>query len=132
MKKKVSIITTVLGVALIIMGLIVAFKGMYTWNYNDVPYASFGADFYTYTYDALDTIVSELSNLDSGIEALICTLGMIIIAIGVAVFCYGLNGIANANSETPETKNTSKGETAPLENVKEEEKTTNYEGGIWS
>jgi|GEM_PF-5832906 len=130
MKKKVSIITTVLGVALIIMELIVAFKGMYSWNYNDVPDASFGADFYTYTYDALDTIVSELSNLDSGIEALICTLGMIIIAIGVAVFCFGLYGFANASATTPGATMASTSEVNTAEAKEEEENSQQYEDGV--
>ena len=63
-------------------------------TYYDVDSAKFGADFYTEIYDASDTIVDELNDINKGldvvsnsqktmIEAIYYAAGMIIIVIGL-------------------------------------------------
>ena len=42
----------------------------YRASKNDVSYAEFGADFYTYIYGATDTIVDELNAINGGMESI--------------------------------------------------------------
>lgn len=67
----------------------------------DASSASFGGDFYTYIYDASDTIVDELNDIDSGIESMsnsvtelirvvyLCS-GEIVMALGLTMFVSSL------------------------------------------
>ena len=146
LKKIMSSVAMVIGLAIIIIGVNTYYCGTngYTLTYSpeyvenqnlhkidyDVRSASFGADFYSYIYDASDTIVSELNDsLDAynGINKSIVQLtnrvedgnrfislqlgcldsglermcGLIIIALGLATFAYSLFSIAVAFEPSP-------------------------------
>ena len=103
-----AVISLLLGVAIIVMGITVINKetGMETFSaeYYNVDYAKFGGDFYTCIYDASDTMVDELNDINNGVELLsesMSTLadviyfsaGMIIIAIGIGVSAVSVNHI---------------------------------------
>lgn len=153
MKKITSILVTVIGIAMIIYGA--------TWNASipdntvknkiyshssqgySVRGAAFGADFYTYTYDALDTIVDELDSIDSGLSALLSaetgiyqataanietvtdlsqmiskSVGLIFIGFGLTVLAIGLTQVGSAFTITK--KETAAPVPAPAAEMKEE------------
>ena len=124
-KKIVSILTLIIGLLVIVMGVKVmntsvsdSLGGSYTdfeVGEFDVWGASFGADFYTYMYDASDMIVEELNAINNGLEIVVDgqnslrsamgsvmratngvnetvskTGGAVVIAIGAAIFAQGL------------------------------------------
>ena len=108
-----SIISLILGVVIIIMGIAVMNKDVNTGTYiaqpYDADYAEFGADFYTYIYNASDTIVDELNDINGGVALLsrsvdatanvICyTAGMLIIALGLGVVAVSCNHIKKENA----------------------------------
>ena len=103
-----SIISLLLGVAIIIMGITVMNKEVsidtYSANYYDADYAVFGADFYTEIYGASDIIVDELNEINGGVELLsesmatmasviYYSIGMMIIALGLGVVAVSCNHI---------------------------------------
>ena len=94
------ILSIVLGIAIIIMGIQVMGKKTQMNTYTARRYAAdsakFGADFYTYVYDASDMMVDELSDINGGIALLSESMetaanviyypvGMLIVAIGLGV-----------------------------------------------
>lgn len=137
LKKITAIITAILGLIVIVLGLtLLGEQDIHTTSHQsfghtaiayDVPGASFGADFYTYMYDASDIMVSELGsinqaastiidaqnaiikNTSSAVQAtdnLISTIskasGIITISIGIAILAYALQCAGKAFA-LPET-----------------------------
>ena len=114
MKKTIATITIIIGIIVMIMGLSMGTQSTYSHSgsaYN-IFSASFGADFYTYVYDGLDTIVDELDEINDGISVLakntrsICDAvtragKMIVIAIGLLIVTSGLKQLAYASEEAP-------------------------------
>ena len=131
LKKITAIVTAVLGLIAIILGFtLLGEQDTHSTNsqsfvhiapVSDVPGASFGADFYTYMYDASDVMVSELSDINHAAstiidaqnaiikntastvratDALANTIskagGVITIAIGMAILAYAANCAAVA------------------------------------
>lgn len=107
-----AIISLLLGVAIIIMGATVINREVsidtYRAGHYKAEHAEFGADFYTYIYDASDTMVDELNDINSGVElisesmstmanAIYYPAGMIIIAIGLGVVAMSVNNIKKEN-----------------------------------
>lgn len=123
-----AIVSTVFSIIIICLGISVYLSGGTSYTYEkaenvysshyDVKGASFGADFYTYMYDASDTIVSELdkslelqNELNKNVVELKNTvgnvgnsisydmsyaLGMLIICIGISTLAFSLVSIGNA------------------------------------
>lgn len=107
-KRIVPYISLIIGIIVLIMGIVVSTKkadiNVYTAENYDVSGIEFGADFYTEIYNASDTIVGELNAINGGMESLSKSLnsvidavyfsaGMIIIALGlctIAVSCVYL------------------------------------------
>lgn len=111
-KKITAIVMAALGLIAIIMGAAISGKDadtssfVHSAGYYNADSAAFGADFYTYIYDASDTIVDALSDMNNGIseavaaqnyqikkaaettEAVYKAGGMIVIAIGLAILAY--------------------------------------------
>ena len=96
--QKINFITLIMGIAIVMIGVNVKDHKVDVEVFSATPYdvdsAKFGADFYTEIYDASDTIVDELSDINSGldvvsnsqetmIEAIYYAAGMIIIVIGL-------------------------------------------------
>ena len=107
-----ALISLVLGFVIIFMGISVKNTETSIDTYNakhfDADYATFGGDFYTYIYEASDTIVDELSSINGGIESLsesINTManviyepiGTLIIAVGLGVIAVSCNHIKKEN-----------------------------------
>ena len=136
LKKITAIITVLIGIVVIFLGTSVmdpsanhkvsAKTPSYTAGYYNAEYASFGADFYTYIYEASDIIVDELNDINSAmgvlvqaqnaateaaaehVEAtddLISTVGkvggMVIVAIGLAIVANGLQAVGAAFVPAP-------------------------------
>ena len=136
-KKIAAIITAALGLIAIILGLTLlgdrdgqsSFYNSYNYspNFYSTDNASFGADFYTYMYDASDTIVDELNGINQAMGSVVDaqtdivrntartvqatndlmdvvsrTGGVITIAIGLALLAYAANCAAAAF--VPETQ----------------------------
>lgn len=93
-----AIISVLIGLAIIIIGIVLMNSSVTVPNHSATSYsvksAKFGADFYTYMYDASDTMVSELDEINHGIQtlsesslsvimAINHSVGMLIIAIGL-------------------------------------------------
>lgn len=94
-------IALILGIIILGLGIFVVKKEVvdvesHTANSYNVDTAIFGADFYTEIYDASDTIVDELNDINNGvailsesvieiINAIYFSAGMIICAIGISV-----------------------------------------------
>ena len=131
LKKITAVVTAVIAVIVIILGVTVLNAGTthsvddssfrYSATEYDAKGASFGADFYTYVYDASDIIVDELDEINKGMEtvvkaqsainenvatgvdaiddliAVVCkAAGMIIISIGLAILAYAVQCIGKA------------------------------------
>ena len=131
LRKITAIVTAVLGLIAIILGFtLLGEQDTHSTNgqsfghiatVSDVPGASFGADFYTYMYDASDVMVSELSAINHAAstiidaqnaiiknpastvraaDALANTIskvgGVVTIAIGMAILAYAANCAAVA------------------------------------
>lgn len=131
LKKITAIVTAVLGLIAIILGFtLLGEQDTHSTNgqsfvhiapVSDVPGASFGADFYTYMYDASDVMVSELSDINQAASTIIDAQnaiikntsstvratdslantiskagGIITIAIGMAILAYAANCAAVA------------------------------------
>ena len=132
-----TVISIILGIVIIVIGYKVydgkidlSSTATHTALRKDIPSASFGGDFYTYMYDASDTIVTELSDIDSGIETttqMIYTLnqnlyktaneinktfGLLIICIGIATIAIAIPKLIvepkQVISDTPANKVTAK------------------------
>lgn len=137
-KKITAIATLIIAVVVVVMGISLmntdsnfsVKKTSYSYDasYYDAEYAAFGADFYTYMYEATDIIVSELNDISYAISTLVeaqnslnsaiaksveatnsiisnlCKAGgMIVIAIGLVLFVVGLNSLASAFEKMPAT-----------------------------
>lgn len=107
-----SVVSLLLGVAIIIMGITVMTKKVnidtYSAKFYDAEYRAFGADFYTDIYEASDIIVDELNDINGGIEVLSESMaamantvyypvGMMIIALGLGVVAVSCNHIKKEN-----------------------------------
>lgn len=113
-KRKINIcaaIALIIGCLVLFMGSSLIKKAAYSDAHEASSYqvdsAVFGADFYTEIYQASDTIVDELSDINSGIatvsesvnaqiNAIYYTAGMIIIALGLVIISVS---IININKE---------------------------------
>ncbi|MDY3225962.1 MAG: hypothetical protein SOW84_08880 [Candidatus Faecousia sp.] len=130
-RKITAILTALIGVIVIVMGVALmksdAYHGVdnssfrYVAEEYNAKSATFGADFYTYIYNASDTIVDELNAInkametvvkagnsindavsanvdatDSLIAAVFKVGGMVIIAIGLAILAYSIPCIGAA------------------------------------
>lgn len=130
-QKIAAIITAALGLTAVILGLTLlgdrdgqsSFYNSYNYspNYYYTDNASFGADFYTYMYQASDTIVDELDDINQAMGTVVDaqtdivrntartvqatndlmdvvsrTGGVITIAIGLALLAYAVNCAAIA------------------------------------
>ena len=99
-KTIMPLIGILLGIIIICLGIFVTKTKVniesHTANNYKVDSAIFGADFYTEIYEASDTIVDELNDINNGIailsesvdaiiNAIYFSAGMIICAIGLAV-----------------------------------------------
>lgn len=99
-KSIMPFIGILLGIVIVCLGLYVTKTEVsiesHTANSYKVDSAIFGADFYTEIYEASDTIVDELSEINNGvailsesiveiINVIYFSAGMIICAIGIAV-----------------------------------------------
>lgn len=102
---KFSIITLIIGIIVLIMGISVVGKKtefqLYEAKQYDADKAAFGADFYTEIYQASDTIVDELSDINEAMEVIsgsfaeiaqviYYSAGMIIIALGLCIISVSL------------------------------------------
>ena len=120
-KKITAIAIAVIGLVVIILGASLSgtdVKSASSFSYSagsfDVPGASFGADFYTYMYDASDMIVSELDAMGEGFAEMVDAQshmgkkivettkavyevgGMIVIALGLALIAWDIPKLAEA------------------------------------
>lgn len=130
MKKVTSIIGIVAGVAVLILG-VMAFKGEFYKSVAQTIYpesyvssASFGADFYTYIYDAVKSANDSIGNLSSTVGASVTNAanaqlkmmgkigGIIVIALGTLIITSNLSGLATALEEGKKKANN---EYVPLE-----------------
>lgn len=116
MSKKLSaILMSAVAVIVIILGLTISteVKNPATAGYYDVPGASFGADFYTYVYDGIDTMVDEMSSINNNIvrsqhaaveaqENTAKACKIIVISIGLAIFALALKTFADASGKKAE------------------------------
>ena len=102
------LISLAIGVVILLLGIVTAFRKADVTPYEaqrySVSHVTFGADFYTEIYNASDTIVEELSDMNGGlavlsasavsaINAVYFSAGMIVIALGlgtIAVSCVFL------------------------------------------
>ena len=123
-------------------------RASYTADSYNISYASFGGDFYTYIYRGSDTIVDELNDINHAIETvvkaeagiqdavatnveavngLIRTVnkaaGLIVMAIGLGILAFGLNGLGKAFDVKPAEGPAARiGEPAPVEEPAPDEK----------
>lgn len=131
MKKIIAVLTVLIGLAVIILGVNLTGKGTSHTVYGDslrysaenysVDSASFGADYYTYSYKANRVMVQELNDLNKAMESVVKAGnnvqnavsanvdatddlidavyevgGMVVIAIGLGILAYGGQGIVAA------------------------------------
>lgn len=93
MKKSVSVIGMVAGVAIIVLGIVLA-TGSSSIDFNGVYAESlkFGGDFYTEQHSATAKAVNNINNLGKSLEEALhfafIVGGMITSAIGLAITCY--------------------------------------------
>ena len=107
-KKASGIIGILIGIVIIIIGIITmnstpeAVK--YSSGYQYVKSAEFGADFYTYMYDASYSMVQQLNSMDRGLvrivdaeaktqESVYSVGGLMMICVGLAVLAIGFTAI---------------------------------------
>lgn len=119
-KKILSIVVAVIAVVIIVLGISLISTDPVGASYSgdfghyDAESAAFGADFYTYMYNASDIIVSELNDIGNNLPEIIAAQngaikatnnlnetvakagGMVVIAIGLAVLAYSVKGIVDA------------------------------------
>ena len=88
MKKAFSIIGLISGIAIICLGLYIAFSLSNSYNGDTAEYASFGADFYTYEYKATKIAASNVKSLGEYLEKIVSIAGYFIAVMGVATSCY--------------------------------------------
>lgn len=101
-KTILPIISLVIGVVIVIMGfMLLTHKSnieVYDARIYDVDKVAFGADFYTEIYNASDTIVDELNDINGGIAVISNSLASVIEAIyyggGMVVIALGLGIVA--------------------------------------
>ena len=122
LKKITSLISAFIGIVVVILGIILASTNVSSQYFSaknegyDVPGASFGADFYTYMYDASDEIVSALDNISDNTAKIVSVEnylveksventsaiykagGIVVVAIGLAIIVYSLSMISSAFS----------------------------------
>ncbi len=132
-RKFSSVLCALLGIVIVLFGYkmdqdaVNHAESLRTYSYDAgsyyVPYASFGGDFYTYMYNASDTIVDELDDMNKGMEqvvaaeaniqkqvtanaratdALTHAVYMLIIAVGCGIFAAGLISTAGAFEKSRE------------------------------
>lgn len=101
-----SIVSLLLGIAIIVLGVsvmnmkteITIYKDESASNGSqrnyDIQGASFGADFYTYMYDAADTIVDELDTVTEELDTTIDELNDV--NKGIETLSQGMSDMANA------------------------------------
>lgn len=111
-KEKASFRLNILAVAALIFGVVIIFMGMkvmrtsvgvdtFQAKHYNTDSMTFGADFYTEIYRASDTIVDELSELNSGVETIsesvaelanviYETVGTLIVTLGIGVIAVSL------------------------------------------
>lgn len=105
-----SLISLVIGCVIIICGIVVLNHHIdvdtHKPNNYDVDSAAFGGDFYTEIYNASDTIVDELNEINDGTSVMANSLyeitksiyyigGWIIISIGLGTVAFSLLKFAN-------------------------------------
>lgn len=78
-----SVIGTVIGCVVFVCGIITIFDPVISRDYPRT--AEFGADFYTYIYDAVKDVAM---NIPAAAEGIVRTQGIIIAAIGAFMTCY--------------------------------------------
>ena len=103
MKKIIAIITIIVGIIVIVLGLCIQPGKVYLHNDSiySVPSAAFGADFYTYVYDGVDTIVDELDDINRGVETIASAGKMIVISIGLLIVAMGLKELPDHSQVAP-------------------------------
>lgn len=129
--KITAVIVLVLGIVAIILGATLMGGGAHhssevrnlshSAKYYNADGAAFGADFYTYMYDASDMIVDELNDINEGLSTVVTAQnaimentasavdavddlidavgkagGMIVIAIGLGILAYGIPNAGRA------------------------------------
>ena len=111
MKKTLSLIGMIGGIALIVLGLVVMFGGLGgetntssgAGAYYDSGYAAFGADFYTYVSnnaaEAASASRTAANNLDAVAKLLKNVGGLVVIAFGLFMTCFF--GIVFADQKQP-------------------------------
>ena len=114
MTKKVSgIIGILIGVVILLIGIITMSSAPeavdYSNSYQYVRSAEFGADFYTYMYDASYSMVQQLNSMDRGLarivdaeaktqESVYSVGGLMMICIGLAVLAMGITAMGEDSS----------------------------------
>lgn len=103
-----AVVAMVIGCLVLFMGSSVMKKTVHNDVHDatsyQVDYAKFGADFYTEIYQASDTMVDELNDINSGIATVSETMnaqinaiyyasGMIIMALGLAIISVSIINI---------------------------------------
>ena len=125
LKKIISLLMAIIGIVVIILGVGLmgdtasAKSFSHSASYYNADSASFGGDFYTYIYEASDTIVDELDDINNGVSTMVDaqsaqlkktaetttaiykTGGMIVIAIGLAIVAGALALGASAFTPAP-------------------------------
>ncbi len=109
-KKKLPLVSLAIGIVIIIMGTMIALKGPKSGSHNTedayIGSYSFGADYYTESYNAAYQTVQKLNSIDKGIGTTTYNLekiegciyivsGMMIIAMGLATCAISLCFLKN-------------------------------------
>ena len=140
-KKITSVLCVLLGIAVIAMGVTIvsespkagydsSYSGFkHDADYYSADYASFGGDYYTYSYKANRIMVDELNDINSAMATLVRAQntiietvsdevntslnliesiekvgGILTCAIGVGILAFSLQYVGNAFSEKPSRK----------------------------
>lgn len=101
-RKILPLVSLAIGVVILLLGIFTACRKTSVAPYEAQPYSvshmTFGADFYTGIYNASDTIVEELSDINGGLASLSASAGAAINAIyfsaGMVIIALGLGTIA--------------------------------------
>ena len=92
MNKRFCVIGMIVGIITVLIGLYVAFGYKASFNGTYTDSASFGADFYTYIYEATSDAsynVAALGNLVSkALSFIVRSLGFLLMSIGGAITCF--------------------------------------------
>lgn len=101
-RKLLPLISLAIGVVMLLLGIVTATRKAgaepYEAQQYGVSHMTFGADFYTEMYNASDTIVQELNDINGGVASLSASAGAAIKAIyfsaGMIIIALGLGTIA--------------------------------------